>query len=70
MAGEDIKIVGGGLHTHLAGVAVRVRHFRNGVESPVLLRDEFYDFNFQDFRFLPEEFPAKSVCMHISFGMN
>eukprot|EP00062_Callorhinchus_milii_P013958 gi/632962755/ref/XP_007897496.1/ PREDICTED: DBH-like monooxygenase protein 1 [Callorhinchus milii] len=43
------------LHSHLAGRALRTRHFRHGVEQPLLAHDDEFDFNFQEFRYLQEE---------------
>ncbi|XP_059837559.1 DBH-like monooxygenase protein 1 homolog isoform X1 [Hypanus sabinus] len=43
------------LHSHLAGRALRIRHFRNSVEQPLLAYDHEFDFNFQEFRYLKEE---------------
>jgi len=42
-----IKIISGILHSHLAGRKMRLRHIRNGIELPVILEDNHYDFNFQ-----------------------
>ncbi|XP_076872509.1 DBH-like monooxygenase protein 1 homolog [Brachyhypopomus gauderio] len=38
------------LHAHLAGRAVRTRHFRGVVELPPLASDDNFDFNFQEFQ--------------------
>lgn len=43
------------LHSHLAGRALRVRHFRQSVEQPLLAYDDEFDFNFQEFRYMKEE---------------
>ena len=43
------------LHTHLVGKKVRVRHFRDGIELPIIDKDDTYDFNFQETRSLPAE---------------
>ncbi|XP_043539213.1 DBH-like monooxygenase protein 1 homolog isoform X3 [Chiloscyllium plagiosum] len=43
------------LHSHLAGRVLRIRHFRNDVEQPLLAHDDEFDFNFQEFRYLKEE---------------
>ncbi|GCC25601.1 DBH-like monooxygenase protein 1 homolog isoform X1 [Chiloscyllium punctatum] len=43
------------LHSHLAGRVLRIRHFRNNVEQPLLAHDDEFDFNFQEFRYLKEE---------------
>ncbi|XP_078655821.1 DBH-like monooxygenase protein 1 homolog isoform X2 [Branchiostoma floridae x Branchiostoma belcheri] len=49
---DSITVIGGILHSHLAGVAIRARHFRRGVELPPIAEDETYDFNFQQTRYL------------------
>ncbi|XP_077208807.1 DBH-like monooxygenase protein 1 [Paroedura picta] len=43
------------LHAHLAGRAIRVRHFHNGDEQQLLAYDDDFDFNFQEFQYLREE---------------
>ncbi|NWW45498.1 MOXD1 protein, partial [Pedionomus torquatus] len=43
------------LHAHLAGRAIRMRHFRNGQEQKLLAYDDDFDFNFQEFQYLKEE---------------
>lgn len=43
------------LHAHLAGRAIRMRHFRNGEEQKLLAYDDEFDFNFQEFQYLKEE---------------
>ncbi|KAH0622308.1 hypothetical protein JD844_024498 [Phrynosoma platyrhinos] len=43
------------LHAHLAGRAIRMRHFRNGDEQQLLAYDDEFDFNFQEFQYLKEE---------------
>ncbi|XP_026773251.3 DBH-like monooxygenase protein 1 homolog [Pangasianodon hypophthalmus] len=43
------------LHAHLAGRAIRTRHFRQQVELPPLSSDEHFDFNFQEFQPLNPE---------------
>ena len=52
---EGIKIVGGFFHSHLAGSEMRMRHFRNGQELPLIFEDKYYDFNFQHFKSFPDE---------------
>jgi len=44
---SGIRIISGVLHSHLAGRKMRLRHIRNGIELPVILEDNHYDFNFQ-----------------------
>ncbi|XP_018599031.1 DBH-like monooxygenase protein 1 homolog isoform X1 [Scleropages formosus] len=43
------------MHSHLAGRAIRVRHFRNQEELPHLAQDDEFDFNFQEFQYLTQE---------------
>ncbi|XP_062858528.1 DBH-like monooxygenase protein 1 homolog [Trichomycterus rosablanca] len=43
------------LHAHLAGRAIRTRHFREQVELPPLSSDDNFDFNFQEFQPLNQE---------------
>ncbi|GAA6098113.1 DBH-like monooxygenase protein 1 homolog isoform X1 [Tachysurus ichikawai] len=43
------------LHAHLAGRAIRTRHFRQQVELPPLSSDDQFDFNFQEFQPLNPE---------------
>ncbi|XP_056620622.1 DBH-like monooxygenase protein 1 homolog [Triplophysa dalaica] len=43
------------LHAHLAGRAIRQRHFREQVELPPLASDDQFDFNFQEFQPLSQE---------------
>lgn len=42
-------------HSHNSGRRLRVRHFRNNRELPLLFDDENYSFSFQHPRTLPEE---------------
>lgn len=44
---SGIKIISGVLHSHLAGRKMRLRHIRKGIELPVILEDNHYDFNYQ-----------------------
>ncbi|XP_068702591.1 DBH-like monooxygenase protein 1 [Montipora foliosa] len=50
-----ISVIASGLHTHLAGRKVILRHIRNGLELPEIARDEHYDFNFQEYHLLDKE---------------
>uniref|UniRef100_A0A671P4Q2 DBH-like monooxygenase protein 1 homolog n=1 Tax=Sinocyclocheilus anshuiensis TaxID=1608454 RepID=A0A671P4Q2_9TELE len=43
------------LHAHLAGRAIRARHFRQQVELQPLASDDQFDFNFQEFQPLSQE---------------
>ena len=54
----EAKIIGAFQHAHLLGVGITTRHFRNGVELPVLMYDPHYDFFVQDTR--PVK-PARTV---------
>ncbi|XP_013382662.1 DBH-like monooxygenase protein 1 [Lingula anatina] len=51
---QGIKVFSTFLHTHLAGTAIYMRHFRNGTELPYIAYDENYDFNFQEYRYFTE----------------
>ncbi|XP_053380830.1 DBH-like monooxygenase protein 1 [Mercenaria mercenaria] len=51
----EIKIIGSVQHSHLLGVGMTTRHFRNGSELKPLVDDPNYDFNFQAIRVLPKE---------------
>lgn len=42
-------------HTHLVGYSVRARHFKEGKELPSIIRDDNYDFNFQEYQYLVKE---------------
>jgi len=58
------------LHTHLAGRKIWIRHLRNGRELPNIVRDEHYDFNFQEFQLLQKKVHVASgdslenVCIY------
>lgn len=43
------------MHSHLAGRAIRTRHFRHQEELQLLAQDDEFDFNFQEFQYLKEE---------------
>ncbi|XP_024275743.1 DBH-like monooxygenase protein 1 homolog [Oncorhynchus tshawytscha] len=43
------------MHAHLAGRAIRTRHFRGQEELQPLSHDEEFDFNFQEFQLLKDE---------------
>ncbi|XP_059354741.1 DBH-like monooxygenase protein 1 homolog [Carassius carassius] len=43
------------LHAHLAGRAIKARHFRQQVELQPLASDDQFDFNFQEFQPLSQE---------------
>ncbi|KAF4092099.1 hypothetical protein AMELA_G00017020 [Ameiurus melas] len=52
---SGVQVFGVLLHAHLAGRAIRTRHFRQQVELPPLSSDEHFDFNFQEFQPLNPE---------------
>ncbi|XP_066270877.1 DBH-like monooxygenase protein 1 homolog [Branchiostoma lanceolatum] len=52
--GQPIHIIGANLHSHLLGVKLNARLFRDGVETDIA-RDDNYDFNLQYQRILKEE---------------
>lgn len=55
LPGGGIRIFASALHTHLAGRAAYTKHVRNGVELPEIIRDDNYDFNFQEIQVSTEE---------------
>ncbi|XP_033098160.1 DBH-like monooxygenase protein 2, partial [Anneissia japonica] len=59
-ADSDMKIFGVTLHAHLAAIAMRLTHFRDGKYIGDVLRDKFYDFNLQEQRILEEEWIVKA----------
>ncbi|XP_077992068.1 DBH-like monooxygenase protein 1 homolog [Glandiceps talaboti] len=54
LEGEDITVFASLLHAHLAAVSVKTRHFRNGIEQPLIASDDTYDFNYQEMRYMNE----------------
>jgi hypothetical protein len=52
---SGIKIISGVLHSHLAGRRMRLRHIRRGIELPIIVEDNHYDFNFQASRIPAQE---------------
>lgn len=56
---KGIKLFASFLHTHLQGRATWTKHVRNGVELPEIVRDDNYDFNFQDIQILRKEVHVK-----------
>jgi len=44
-----IKILGMALHTHTAGVSMKLQHMRNGTELIPPADEPYYDFNYQDY---------------------
>ncbi|KAH3710876.1 hypothetical protein DPMN_070372 [Dreissena polymorpha] len=57
----EFKILGVLQHSHVDGVRITTRHFRDGRELPLLITDPNNDFNFQDLRTLPEEIAVHPV---------
>ncbi|XP_066903551.1 dopamine beta-hydroxylase [Halyomorpha halys] len=49
-----IKVFASQLHTHLTGTRVETRHYRKGVELPLLNQDKHYSTHFQEIRLLPQ----------------
>ncbi|XP_049950240.1 MOXD1 homolog 1-like isoform X1 [Schistocerca serialis cubense] len=52
---SGVKLVSVLLHSHLAGKALRLRHVRDKKELKPIVRDDSYDFNYQQARRLQEE---------------
>ncbi|XP_021962814.1 DBH-like monooxygenase protein 1 [Folsomia candida] len=50
-----IKVINTLLHGHLSMRKLRLRHFRGGKELPLIAKDDYYDFNYQQSRTLQEE---------------
>ncbi|XP_050684571.1 tyramine beta-hydroxylase [Leptidea sinapis] len=67
---SGIMVFGSQLHTHLTGIAVWTRHYRRGVELPVINRDMHYSTHFQEIRILHRPvkiFPGdylKTTCVY------
>ena len=51
---SNITVYAVAQHSHLAGRAMRTRHFRDGVELAPILTENNYDFEFQQTRKLQE----------------
>ncbi|XP_063825725.1 tyramine beta-hydroxylase [Ostrinia nubilalis] len=49
---HGIVVFGSQLHTHLTGIAVWTRHFRQGIELPIINKDMHYSTHFQEIRIL------------------
>ena len=67
---SGVKIISGVLHSHLAGRKMRLRHIRRGVELPVILEDNYYDFNFQASRIPPQEttvYPGDQLILECGY---
>ncbi|GIX73703.1 hypothetical protein CDAR_397851 [Caerostris darwini] len=73
---EGIRIFAVFLHSHLLGRQMKLRHFRNNIELPFIASDQKYDFNYQDYRYLPQEVIVKPgdhltvECTYDSTGRN
>lgn len=50
-----ITIFGSQLHTHLRGVRILTRHFRDGKELPAVNRDDYYSHHYQELRYLRKQ---------------
>ena len=49
---SGITVFGSQLHTHLRGLRVLTRHFRDDIELPELNRDDYYSHHYQEIRYL------------------
>ncbi|CAD5112436.1 DgyrCDS1658 [Dimorphilus gyrociliatus] len=58
---KEIKVFAVGLHAHLKGYQIKLRHFRDGVELEPIAFEEFYDFNFQEYQKLEVERVVKAT---------
>ncbi|XP_002734974.1 DBH-like monooxygenase protein 1 homolog [Saccoglossus kowalevskii] len=56
----DLHMFAGFLHSHLAGRAIRLRHIRDGIELPNIIKDDYYDFNYQELHQLTPEVILKA----------
>ncbi|TRY57127.1 hypothetical protein DNTS_024001 [Danionella cerebrum] len=59
------------LHAHLAGRAIKARHFRQQLELKPLATDEHFDFNFQEFQPLNNErtiLPGDSIITECTYS--
>ncbi|XP_041368555.1 DBH-like monooxygenase protein 1 homolog [Gigantopelta aegis] len=71
-----VKVIAAFLHAHLLGMGVTTRHFRNGTELAPIMKDEHYDFDFQEYRLLKEERlitkddVLQTECYYKSRGLN
>ena len=63
---DGIKIYGVALHSHLLGVNIKLRHFRNGKELPPIAKDEHFDFNYQYMKILKNPVTVKPVSLQLS----
>lgn len=58
---SGITVFGSQLHTHLRGVRVLTRHFRDGVELAELNRDDYYSHHYQEIRHLKRQIKVYPV---------
>ncbi|XP_074647536.1 uncharacterized protein LOC141903331 [Tubulanus polymorphus] len=68
---KEIKIFSVFGHAHLAGVGIRTRHFRDGLELPWIFDDTSYDFNYQIWRPLREPVivkPGDTIMTECTFN--
>ncbi|CAL4081006.1 unnamed protein product, partial [Meganyctiphanes norvegica] len=52
---RGINVFSALLHTHLLGTRIKLRQIRDGKELPNILKDDNYDFNYQEARWLKPE---------------
>uniref|UniRef100_A0A914X1Y0 DOMON domain-containing protein n=1 Tax=Plectus sambesii TaxID=2011161 RepID=A0A914X1Y0_9BILA len=68
---EPMTVFTGLLHTHLLGVAMRVRVIRNGEEIKSEMRDDHYDFNYQSPVYLSKPLvimPGDDLIVECTYG--
>lgn len=58
---SGINVFGSQLHTHLRGVRVLTRHFRDNIELPHLNRDDYYSHHYQEIRYLRRQIKVYPV---------
>lgn len=64
---DEIKVFAVGLHAHLKGYQIKLRHFRGREELEPIAFDEYYDFNFQEYQKLETMRVIKRVCYNYFF---
>ena len=63
---DEITLLSYMHHTHLSGVSVRLRHFRNETELDLYAFDDNYDFNFQTYRTI-DHVKLRKVCRRLVY---
>ncbi len=58
--GNEVKIFASFPHAHTTGTGIWTKHVRNGVEQPEIIRDENYDFDYQQTHLLRKELPFQA----------